>query len=188
MTLDYCQPDDVRESINKLVFYWEPFDLRVSADRLADAGTGELWFYHCNGHGDSLLHTAKVNLLSSPSMTQLAKRMATHSTDIPWQQVLTYITARTMQYLRRGESPTTIQPVSAELHKPRYYIEPIVLKGVPNIIYGDKGVNKTTLALTAAGLLALGQYDSPCGLVPTATIRVGMLDWESDESLTAYAL
>ena len=187
MSFEWTEPV-VLQSINRLSYQWDALDLLVEADRITDAGQAELWFYHSNGIGNKLLHIAKVNLLSSSTMTQLAKRMGSHSLDIPWEQALTFITKTTMEYQRRGEPARILQPVSAEVLKPVYYIEPVIIKGVPNIIYGDKGVNKTTLALTMLGLIEMGYAESPSEFIPNHTAKTAMLDWEGTEDLTNYTL
>ncbi len=184
---DFVNPA-VTESIGRLTYLWEGLDLKVVADRITDSGTAELWFYHANGSTDSLLHTSKANLLSTSTMSSIGKRMAQHSADVPWTQVLTYIAAKTMEYSRRGEPGVEIEPTIGQAVHPGYYIEPVIMKGVPNIIYGDKGVNKTTLALTMMGLIWLGCNDSECGLVATESAKIAMLDWEVNESLTNYTL
>ncbi len=185
--LAYVQPS-ITESIGRLIYTWPPLDLKVMADRITDNGTAELWFYHSNGTGDNLLHTTKANLLSTSTMNSIAKRMKQHSEDVPWTQILTCISAKTMEYTRRGEPGLIIEPSDEGAVHPGFYIEPVIMKGVPNIIYGDKGVNKTTLALTMLGLISLGCDDSDCGLIATTKANVAMLDWEVNESLTKYTL
>ena len=187
MTFEWTEPV-VKQAINRLTYQWDSLDLLVEADRITDAGQAELWFYHTNGTGNKLLHIAKVNLLSSSTMTGLAKRMGNHSQDIPWEQALTFITKTSMVYQRRGEPARVLQPVSAEVLRPVYYIEPVIVKGVPNIIYGDKGVNKTTLALMMMGLIEMGYEESPSGFIPEHTAKTAMLDWEGTEDLTNYTL
>lgn len=178
----------IAESITKLRYRWHDMDLLIEADRLTDAGTAELWFYHSNGHGDKLLHVAKVNLLSSTTMTQLGKRMITHSEDIPWTQILTCISSKTMEYQRRGEPGVVLKPSNPELNKPTFYIEPMIIRGVPNVIFGDKGVNKTTIALTMLGLIQVDWDTSPSGLRPLRKANTAMLDWEGTSELTNYTL
>lgn len=185
--MDYSPPE-ITESIGRVSFMWQGMELKVVADRLTDAGTAELWFYHHNGTGESLLHTAKANLLSTTTMTTLAKRMKEHSQDVPWVQVMTCISSKSLEYLRRGEPGTIIEPAPGQVKHPGYYVEPVIMKGVPNIIFGDKGVNKTTLALTTLGLIALGIDDSPIGLVASVSDKVALLDWESNRSLTEYTI
>lgn len=179
---------EVTEAIGKLVFSWPKMELKVIADRITDAGTAELWFYHLNSTGDALLHTTKANLLSTSTMGQISKRMAQHSEDIPWQQVLTYISAHTMELQRRGEPEVVIEPDLENITHPGYFVEPIVLKNSPSVIYGDKGVNKTTLCLALLGLIATNYPDSPSGLFPTEQTNVGLLDWEANQSLTKFTL
>ena len=186
--LPFSQPD-ITDSINKLTFSWSDFELLVVADRITDEGSAELWFYHKNGNGNKLLHTTKVNLLSTSTMHQVAKRMADNQTDIPWQQILTKITATTMERRRQGEPGTTLQPTPGLFTHPGFWVEPVIMKGVPNVIFGDKGANKTTLALTALGLLAEGADSadhSGCGFNAPVRANVALLDWESTQDLTLY--
>ncbi len=181
-------PPEISESINRLTFLWPSLDLKVVADRITDAGMAELWFYHSNGPNESLLHTAKVNLLASSTMTGLAKRMTQHSKEVPWTQVMTFITKNVMEYTRRGEPGVVIEPALGKVVHPGYYVEPLIMKGVPNIIFGDKGVNKTNLGLTTLGIAALGVTDSCLGLHCANPTKVALLDWESNENLTKYTL
>ena len=187
MPLPFTTPE-TSEAINKLVYRWTTLDLRIIADRLTEAGSAELWFYHSNGAGEKLLNVVKSNLLAISTMNQLAKRMAAHSADVPWQQVLTYITSSVMEYQRRGEPGVSLRPVSAEQNKPTYLINPLVMAGVPNVLFGDKGVNKTTLGLLSIGLLSCGYDLSPSGLIATAPSVGGILDWEGNAELTNYTL
>ncbi len=184
---EFVKPE-VTESIGRLTYLWKDFDLKVVADRITDAGSAELWFYKSNGTGDALLHTAKANLLSTTTMGAIGKRMAGHNADVPWTPILTCISSTTMEYSRRGEPGVDIEPTAEEVVHPGYYIQPIVMKGVPNIIFGDKGINKTTLCLTATGLIWLGCDDSDCGLVANESAKVAMLDWQSSEGLTRYTI
>jgi len=184
--LDFTTPE-VTESINKLCYQWPAYKLRIVADRIDDKGKAELWFYHSNGKApDALLHTTSVNLLSTSTMNQLVKRMETNSAETPWQQCLTYIAKTAMEYQRRGEPGEILQPIPGTVKHPGYYIEPLLLKGLPNLIHGAKGANKTTLGLVALGLCANGVNDSMTGLVANEEARVGILDWENDKDTTIY--
>ncbi len=185
--LPYSEPK-IDESIGRLTYLWPDLALKVVADRITDAGTAELWFYNNNGTGDTLLHTTKANLLSTSTMAGIAKRMKSHSEDVPWIPVLTCISAKTMEYSRRGEPGVVIEPSESEAVHPGYYIEPVIMKGVPNIIYGDKGVNKTTSCLTMLGIIALGSDDSSTGLISLNSAKVAMLDWQANKELTSYTV
>ena len=186
-TFPFTEPT-ITESIGRLTYLWADMALKVVADRLTDAGAAELWFYNCDGTGETLLHTAKVNLLSTTTMTAIEKRMVKHSEDVPWTPILTCISAMTMEYMRRGEPGVVIEPSGESAVHPGYYIEPCIMKGVPNIIYGDKGVNKTTLGLSMLGIIAHGTDDSTTGMIANGSAKVAMLDWEVNDSLTSYTL
>ena len=112
--------------------------------------------------------------------------METNSAETPWQQCLTYIAKTAMEYQRRGEPGEILQPIPGTVKHPGYYIEPLLLKGLPNLIHGAKGANKTTLGLVALGLCANGVNDSMTGLVANEEARVGILDWENDKDTTIY--
>ena len=175
----------IEEAIGRLSFYWRDLELRVVADRITDAGTAELWFYHSNGTSDSLLNISKANLMSTTTMGQLAKRMQSHAANIPWVNLLTLLARSTIEYQRRGEPGVVIEPHEGQAVHPGYYLDPIVLKGVPSIIYGDKGSCKTTLALAFLGIMALGDHTNKFNL-PVEQANVAILDWESNLALTEY--
>lgn len=176
---------EVSEAINRLTFHWATMDLKVVADRLTDDGKAELWFYHANESGDHLLHTARVNLLASNTMSALAKRMVQNSNEIPWLQIMTFLSSKAIEYQRQGEQGCIIEPSQETPTHPGYYLEPFVVRGVPNVFYGDKGVNKTTMSLLFLGLIATGQ--NSLGL-NVQQARVAMLDWESDQKITLYTI
>lgn len=197
MSLPFTKPV-VNEAINKLVFQWPTYDLRLIANRIDDKGVAELWVYHSNGNGDQLLHSASVNLLSTTTMERVEKRLQKNSTDIPWMEVLTYVAKTAIEYQRSGEPGEIIKPYPGAVEHPGYYIEPILLKGLPTIIHGEKGINKTTLGLTMLGLLYNsvndphglrddnGDFTNPSGLIANEQARVGILDWENDKNTTIY--
>ena len=185
--MDYSPPE-ITEGIGRIIYTWKDLELRIIADRITDDGSAELWFYHDNKTKTSLLNITKANLLSSPTMSQLAKRMQQSSGDVPWQQILTAVSSITLEKHRQGEPPVIIEPSPAEVTKPCYYLPPLIMKGIPNVIFGDKGVNKTTIGLMALGLLANGATESPSGLVPDHQANIALLDWEGTQELTEYTI
>ena len=181
----YTKPE-VSDSIGRLTFLWQDLDLKVVTERMTDEGSAELCFYHSNGQGDSLLHRAKVNLLSTPTLNQVAKRMLTHSPKNPWTQILTCISSTTVEYQRKGEPGEILSPIPGTVEHPGYYIDPLIIKGLPTILHGEKGTHKTTLGIIALGVIANGIYDSPTGLTAIEPAKVGFLDWENDRQTTLY--
>lgn len=182
-------PPEIIEGIGSLTYLWPDVGIEVEAKRLRDEGRAELWFYSRNGIGKKgLLHVAEVNLLASPTMNSLAKRMATHAA-LPWSELLTDVTSKTMIHLRQGNPGVVIHGLTDTARHPGYYLKPTVMKGVPNIIFGDKGVNKTTLCLLLLGLIRLGFANNKYGFqVDCGETPVALLDWESNQALTEYTL
>lgn len=180
---------EIIEGIGSIQYFFEDLGLKVNVERMSDEGKAELWVFSANGKGDyKLLHTASTNLMSTSTMNSLSKRLREHSAKIDWTDILTFITAKTMEIVRKGEPGVVLKPVSADLVRPTYHIEPLIMKGVPSVIFGDKGVNKTTIALTALGLLSCGCDYSTSGMIASESISVGILDWEGTEELTNYTL
>ena len=63
-----------------------------------------------------------------------------------WLPIVDALCGKIQELSKTGEDDTIIQPSDPRGKHPGYYIDPVIMKGVPNVIYGDKGVNKTTPA------------------------------------------
>lgn len=126
------------------------------------------------------------NFKSSSTRKQLVKSLDEKYPDWKWLPIIDEITRQVQSLEKGGEGWSVIQPTVKGVKHPGYYIEPVIMKGVPNVIYGDKGVNKTTLLLTMLGLISVGVDDSETGLIATTQAKVALLDWENNEELTDY--
>lgn len=130
--------------------------------------------------------TFTFNFTSDATRKRLINTLTEKYPDWTWLPIIDEL-CRTVQNLSKaGEDDCLIQPYSPEGKHPGYYIEPVVMKGVPNVIYGDKGVNKTTLALTMLGVVVNQVADSTSGLIATERANVALLDWENSSGLTDY--
>lgn len=105
-----------------------------------------------------------------------------------WLEVIDELCRQIDNLSRGGEDWSIIQPTISEVKHPGYYIEPVIMKGMPNIIFGDPEVAKTTIALTMLGLIANGIDDSETGLIATTSAKVALLDWENDKNTTDFTL
>ena len=173
----------VAEGIGLIDYAWRDLGLRVLAERITDEGYAELRFYSVKGKDKSLLHTTRVNLMATTSMNSLAKRLEKNSQDIPWTDILTYITGKTMEIARRGEPVVSVgkQP---ETMMVEYQLTPILEKGQPTTIYGPGSSAKSYLADYIAVLVQfniLGITDSKSSWMPIAG-NVLYLDWEASQA------
>jgi len=170
------------EGIGFINYAWPELGLRVMAERITDEGYAELLFYSVNGTGESLWHRSKVNLLATPTMNSLAKRLTENSLDIPWADVLTHITNKTVEIARRGE-PMVPVGKKPETLKVTYQLAPILEKNQPATIYGPGGSAKSYLADFIAVLVQInvaGITDSKSYWMPVAG-NVLYLDWEASK-------
>jgi len=168
----------ITENIGSITYSWEDLGLEVIADRVSDEGIAELWFYSPNGNGKKLLHTTRANLMATNTMSSITKRMGRHSDKIPWTDVMTYITGKTMEIIRRGE-PLRVLGNKPEKMALDYTLYPILEKGQPTTIFAPGGSGKSYLASYIACLVQFAGggihawYASSPG-------NVLYLDWEAD--------
>ena len=173
----------VTEGIGYINFAWQELRLRVTAERYTDDGYAELQFYLTNGASESLLHTTRVNLLATPTMSSLGKRLEKNSADIAWTDILTFITGKTLEIARRGE-PAVPVGKKPETLKVEFQLAPILEKGQPTTIYAPGGSAKSYLADYIAVLVQLnvtGITDTIDCLMPAAG-DVLYLDWEASKA------
>ena len=88
----------------------------------------------------------------------------------------------------KGEPAEIVEAIDDIIIPPEYLLEPVIMAGIPSVIFGDKGVHKTTLCLLFAACVSLAPWDdNPLGMVTNChSVKVAMLDWEADRKLTQY--
>ena len=168
----------VTENISSIEYLFEDLGIKINVERMSDEGKAELWVFSLNGEGDyKLLHTTSTNLMSTSTMNSVAKRLKEHSETIEWTDVLTFITAKTMEIVRRGE-PVREVGLKPDKMKLEYTCFPILEKGQPTTMYGPGGNGKSYLA-GYIGCLVQFNISGVNGWLPTAG-NVLYLDWEAD--------
>ena len=130
--------------------------------------------------------TFTFNFTSDIARKRLINTLNEKYPDWQWLEIIDNLCAKVQALTKVGEDDTVIQPSDPRGKHPGYYIEPVIMKGVPNVIYGDKGVNKTTLCLVMMGIIANTVTDSPSGLVASERANIALLDWENNRELTEY--
>ena len=145
------------------------------------------------------LTSLRVNLSSKRGRDDIAKRLSDLEisrrlikeklpTDINWPELIEQISGEIIQREREGDPGLIIEPSVGIAKHPGYLIEPIITRNVANVIYGDKGVNKTTLGLTLLGLVQTGSEQNTLDLDVKKKATVGLLDWEATPELTQYSV
>lgn len=169
------------EGIGSVQYAWPEWKLRVLAERYDDDGYVELNFFLRNGTEEKLIHhPTRVNLLATPTINSLVKSLEKNFIDIPWTDILTYISGKTLEIARRGE-PVKDVGKKPETMKVEYQLSPILAKNQPTTIYSPGGYAKSYLAAYIACLVQFnckGIADSHSCWMPTPG-NVLYLDWES---------
>ena len=126
-----------------------------------------------------LVHVARVNLLSTRSLSEyaghVAKRTAGGSTD--WGQLVGIAAREVVTRYRRGEPAVLLRDVPPSPDA-GYILPPLAVSRMPTILFGDGGAGKSLLALAAAASIQSGE--PYLGIEPATTTTVGYLDWEMD--------
>lgn len=173
----------ITEGVGFINYTWPELGLRVMAERITDEGSAELRFYSTNKTGDSLLHTTRVNLLATSTMNSLAKRLEKNSLEIPWTDILTFITGKTIEIARRGEPAIEIWPSEDDNLAPSYLLEPFLYLNHPAVIFGDYSSLKSLFSLAIAYVVQLSYRDNALGLTTQKESTLCLyLDYEDDPS------
>ena len=128
------------------------------------------------------LHQSLFNLSGPQSRVTLAKQLTSTFPKPPvpwdWLGILTEIANVTLERFREGE-PVQELWTHEDVPKLEFLLEPLIVKGVPNIIFGEKGVTKSTMSLICYICLTLPWYDNPLELiVPDKSTQTLILDYE----------
>ncbi len=173
----------VTEGIGFINYAWPELKLRVMVERITDEGSAELCFYSGKEKDESLLHTTRANLMSTGTMNSLAKRLEKNSEDIPWTDILTYITGKTMEIVRRGEPAVEIWPSEDDNLAPSYLLEPLLYLNHPTVIFGEYSSLKSLVALVTAYTVQLPYHTNALGLITVKESTPCLyLDYEDDPS------
>ncbi len=141
-----------------------------------------------NDKNFTLLPAAQFNLSAPRTRSEIANSLNEKNSAIPWREVIDYLCREIQEKAWTGDPGETIEITDeSETTRPTYLLEPMIMKGVPSVIFGDKGVHKTILSLLFSICIYLPWIDNPFDLVTNGHKSVvGVLDWESDKSLTMY--
>ena len=177
---------------NKYLFKWEEEKLEAEVARLHLHQDGRLT---CNltfrtFHPQYEPHLLKTsfNLSSSRSRAEVKKHLAIrYHEKVNWDAILEVLCLTTEAKFEEGEPVQELWVDDSDIPAPEYLINPILLKGVPTLIFGEKGAHKSTLALFLMACLTLPWRDNPLGLgVPDHPIPTLLLDWEQEWGIVRY--
>lgn len=169
---------DLRVNAGIYTLVWQDEQVAIRIDRLHENGhhlvSGEVLVKTLLPGVATHLHQARLNLTSTTARRTLAKYLETRM-ELEWDAIVEQACIATLQAYRAGEPVLALTDV-APRQGARYRIEPLLLDGHPNHLYGDGGVGKSLLAGYLAVLVSSGFHR--CGLSPLPG-RVLYLDYET---------
>lgn len=181
--------------IGGYIFEWEDCKISVKVSRLHVHGdgrvTGEICISNnCKENPLILLPATQINFSAERTRNQYAKSMKEKIPDSPanWVEIFDYLGYKVQELARTGESVEEVW-ASDDIEPPQFLLEPFIYKRVPNIIFGEKGVNKSTLAYLCGAIMVLPWTNNPLELKsPDDCVRSLVLDWETDDYIFKYYL
>ena len=171
-------------------FLWEEEQINITLNRIHEhkdgRTTAEIKIATTREDIPPHLHQSQFNLSAQRSRAELAKKMTERYPMADWEEVLEQVCVLSLEHLRQGE-PVQELWTSEDVPAPQFLLEPILYKGLPTIIFGEKAVCKSTIAIIAYTCLILPWHDNPLGWVaPDRPIKALLADYEVDYEITQY--
>ncbi|MCA9466486.1 MAG: AAA family ATPase [Nitrospira sp.] len=170
---------------------WERYGASLIFDRMVEKSDGvhaeiQPVINGCNSAIPSRLTPSKVNLHSTRARGDLTRRFTEifkqlkHS--IPADHFVDQSIHWAIHTFRQGEPATLLDEVTC-ISKP-FILRPIVLEGLPSIVFALAAKGKSLFGLFACLLAETGQ--SLGGLTASRAHQTAFLDWELDSSVQGY--
>jgi hypothetical protein len=178
------------ESINQLKFSWEN-GLSVELHHLDEKSRAEIWAWHNNGT-NTLIDVSELNLLAPRSRDDYCKRLKARTPgvkDFDWNTAFDFIVPMALQARRKGEPIIELGRNDAVIKKPAWDCYPLVVSGMLNLIFGDRGSLKSKLTLYLAIMMMIPDLVDDWGLginPPSRNLKVLKLDYEATQESDEY--
>jgi hypothetical protein len=169
----------VIKTITGYDFTWKDLNILIKIERLTDDAEAIIVIKDLNNN--RILHTSKINLLATRSLTELANRL-NKSKQISWETMLSIIANRCFDSLTDGGETVNIDQEPKNMNI-EYLLEPLIPIGEPVTIFAAGGKGKSIFADYIAVLIQHGyaaQNDLP---IFPQKVNVMYLDWEADAEI-----
>lgn len=168
----------VNAGIYELV--WESEQIGIRVDRLHENSgsslTGEILIKSLLPGVPSHLHQARLNLTSTTARRTLTRHLEERYPDVvDWGAIVEQACVETLDLYREGEPVLAVNDI-APRQGPRFRLDPLILEGHPNMIFGAGGLGKSLLAVYFAVLVSAGHHRNGFSPMPG---NVLYLDYET---------
>lgn len=181
---------EIKDGAGFILLTWPDHNLSIKVSRLTAHSsdgrvTGELLISNPES-GKPLYPQTSFNCTSERTRSALIKTLLSLDEDRPWVDIINQMSTLIVERVRAGE-PIRELWTSEDIPAPEYLLEPILIKGLPTIIFGEKGVTKSTLALVIYACLLLPWKNNPLGWkVPAKSVKAAILDYELPGELAQW--
>jgi hypothetical protein len=158
---------------------WEEEGVSITLDRLREERLDLMGMISIRSLGPvnpGHLHEAKFNLSSTPARATLAKALDVRLSSVPWAEIIEQASVLVLRSYRTGEPFIDLSKVIPP-EASRFRLEPLLLDGRPNLLFGEGGAGKSLIAGYTGVLVQTAVRDA--GFDPEPG-NVGYLDYESD--------
>lgn len=154
-----------------------------------DRVTGEILIQSVTDEGKpiNIMPQTSFNFSAVRTRKEHVTNLAMKYPKLPWGEMIDQLCYAVQERARRGEPVLELWTSEENIKPPEPLLEPILYKGLPTVIFGDKGVAKSTLALGLYFCLLLPWTANPLGLkAPDRCIQTLILDWETEGDIVQF--
>lgn len=135
--------------------------------------------------------STQINFAADRTRGSLAKELTAKNPSFPWGDMVDQLCQLVPEKALSGEPSQEMWAGldNSTVIPPKYQLEPFILENLPNVIFGEPGSAKTTLALAFVSIMLHQIYDNNLNIIPNNhEVRSLYLDWESDFSTIQWQL
>lgn len=179
----------IETRVDGYIFSWDDNEIKAKINRVdvhSDGRvTGELTISRSGGA--IIMPAFQHNFSTEQTRAKLAKSLTEKDSTIDWRAVIDQLSHHVQELARIGE-PIQKLPTNENVKEPEFLVSPLIYKNLPNVFYGEKGVNKSTLAIFLYTCVTLPWWDNPIGLaVPDEPTPALILDWETEADIVQWS-
>jgi RecA-family ATPase len=129
------------------------------------------------------------NFSAPRSRTELINTLTRADDRWDWQTIIFQLCVSVEELAKRGE-PVEELWTSDESVPPEWLLEPLLYKGLPTVVFGEKAVCKSIISLLVYAALTLPWHDNPLGwkIKADKSCKVFLADWEVTPEVARYNL
>ena len=175
-------------------YFWEAEKLIIKASRVrmhsSDGRvTGLLLISSPLYDNKPIFPNTTFNFSSERTRTTLINTLTKLDDRWQWQDIIFQLCVSVEELAKRGEPVQELWTFDESI-PPEWMLEPLLYKGLPTIVFGEKAVCKSTLSLLVYAILTLPWADNPLGwkVRMEKPYKVLLADWEVSAEIAKYNL